>query len=181
MNELNTQSLTATRDYDDYIKLTKMYLRSYYMLKSSLEYLEDRKKIYENRLNSYLDVSAGVANYGGGVSSGGSSFSEGVVDRTAEKREKVQEKLKKIIDDIYSLKIIINKIDNAYSRLDDRDKKIIRQHYYDREKWQVVANTIYASPRWSKRKGSDAIKKMALMLFCDNSALPSVDNFLIGF
>lgn len=49
--------------------------------------------------------------------------------------------------------------------LSDKEKEIIRQHYYNRENWQAVADRAIYSRRWGIRKGTDAIKKMALMIF----------------
>lgn len=181
MNRLNENSNVVTEgliSYNDYIELTRGYLKSYFRFKSTIKELEEDKKNCEKRLDECLDISAGIAKYGNVAPSGGGSiFGNGVVDRAAEKRERVTAQLTAINEDIAALKDVTERINVAVMMLPSLERDLIRQHFFECTGWTTVAKDLGMSQRWVSEKGNEAIRKIALMLFGNIATMPDLFRF----
>lgn len=168
--------------YNDYITLTKSYLSSYIQFKKMLESLQKDKENYERRLRECDDIAVGIARYGLTPPSGQSNvFGNGPADLSAEKRERVRERLNAIKNDIDSLSEIIEKIEYGFTALPGIETEMLKLHYIQKVNWGTVGNQMGMSRRWVTEKGNEAIRKMALMLFGSIASMPEYNRFKFVF
>lgn len=82
--------------------------------------------------------------------------------------EKEKEKIKK---QIKKKEKIIGGIDFALEKLDYREREIIKLRYIEGKQWWQVGAEVHYSPRWCKEIRTEAINKMAVIIYGDTSLL----------
>lgn len=177
-NNLNDSSKMI--DYNDYVNLTKGYLKSYNQFKMTLENLQREKAKDEEQLDRCDDIVASIAKYGPQATAKGGNnvYGNGVVDRTAEKREKIRERIVAMEDDINVLKVIIDKIDRAFLAITTVERDLLQVHFIEKYDWTVTGQRLGISRRWAIEKGNEGLRKMALMLFGSMASMPKHSRFV---
>lgn len=186
MSKLETNSLNDSNggiiDYNDYVTLTKGYLKSYNQFKITLENLQREKTKDEIQLDRCDDIVASIAKYGPQATAGGGNnvFGNGVVDRTAEKREKIRERIVAMEDDISVLTVILNKIDRAFLVITPVERELLHVHFIEKYDWTTTGKRLGISRRWAIEKGNEGLRKMALMLFGSMASMPKHGRFVFA-
>lgn len=178
MSSLNKIKSNERTTYNDYVTLTRSYLNSYTQFKKMLESLEKDKETYERRLRECDDIAAGIARYGLMAPSGQPNvFGHGPADLTAEKRERVRERLNAINKDVAALKEIIEKIEYAFASIPGTEMQMLKLHYIEKLHWGAIGEQMGVSRRWVTEKGNEALRKVALMLFGSIASMPEYNRF----
>lgn len=66
---------------------------------------------------------------------------------------------------------IIKKIDFALGKLDNLQRAVIKLRYLEGKQWWQVGTEVHYSERWCKHLRSEAINKMAIIIYGNNSLL----------
>lgn len=151
------------KEYNDYIRATRSYLRAYNQLRAKAENLKD--DIESLKTEMAYDVAAPVSRYGN--MPGGGTHELDSVEAAAVRHEKMENRIienQRIIDKIEHL---LRKVDRAFNTLTPDEQRLV----YDGEimgrgkNWGQVAMDNYISKNWARNKASRAVKKIAWKLF----------------
>ncbi len=154
-------------EFNDYIRLTRGYLKDYNRMRTCIRTWEKEKKEIEYELSS---LPMAVSRYGGEL--GGGSGELSVVERLAQTRIKLTNRLFQIEHDVKELHRVMKKIENAVAALDPETRDIVWSHYVEGKKWYDVADVHYLSYSCASQKGYRAIRVVACMIFGQKAACP---------
>ena len=147
-------------EFNDYLRLTRAYLKDYKKMKSAIELWRGERRELVDRLQV---IGAGTAKYGD-ASSGGYSVLNNL-ERQVEDRMKLQKRVDTIDHDTHELAGLIRKLDNAIATLDAETQRILRAHYIEGRTWYDIADEQVASYDAVRQKGSRAIHDIARLIF----------------
>ncbi len=148
------------RMLNDYMRLTKSYLKSYVYYQQALENIAQGIKEKEMELNS---EPVKITNYGkdmGGVPSELNSTELAADRRILLEREKTA-----MLQDFKRLKNHVAKLNKAISLLPEDERQAIELYYVQRVRYDSMAKTLYCSERWCKAKVNKGLRSISLMLF----------------
>lgn len=148
---------------NDYIDLTKKYLKKYHVFQLAAKALADDISSKEELIQSSLDVSAAVARYGD-MPGGGNSELNGV-EAACERHLQIQAEIESMKNDLAAVKSRLAKIDAALKVNDDVVRKMIEAYYMDGFSWEQISLTYHYSQRWCREKTKKAVKDMAVVIF----------------
>lgn len=146
--------------HNDYLKLTKDYLRNYPYYKQAVKSISDDIKDIQTRL-SY--ESPKITTYG--ENTGGGYKELNGTEQAAEKRIWLERQCEELRENRRQLQTQIDKVDTAMSKLSTEDREIVELFYFDKLTHRNLAQRIYISERSSKRHVQKATEGIALMLF----------------
>lgn len=149
------------REYDDYIKLTRQYLKQYNQLKIAVQNLDDEIQAQETLLES---ESIPSVRYGDDSISGGSGELN-VTEAAADRRIKAEKRIERMRQEKNELERILRKIDRALDGVSELDCELIRGHYINGESWQILGDRHFCSEKWARDRGGRALREVAYMVF----------------
>ena len=145
--------------YNDYIKLTRDYLKNlpYYEV-AVANMTDDIKEIQV----SLQDVSTKIASY---EHNPGGSGTMTVVEAEMEKRSEQASAFKKQAHELRKLQIQLAKINRCISNLPKEEKQAVNAYYINRLSYEDMAEHLGWSERTCKRRVKTATKAVTTMLF----------------
>nr|DAK40403.1 MAG TPA: Protein of unknown function (DUF722) [Caudoviricetes sp.] len=149
------------REYDDYIRLTRQYLKKYNQLKIAVQNLDDEIRAQEMLLEN---ESIPSVRYGDDAVSGGSGELN-VTEAAADRRIKAEKRIERMRQEKNELERILRKIDRALDGVSDLEGEIIRERYMEGRSWMEIAKTLNYTEKWTRDKGSKALYDIALMVY----------------
>ncbi|MDY3915735.1 MAG: sigma-70 region 4 domain-containing protein [Selenomonadaceae bacterium] len=150
--------------YNDYMKLTKEYLRN-------LGYYKEAERNISGEIQAIAHELGGVSinsALAGGEVHGGSSELNGV-EREAERRVKQEKRYGELLLERQSLQEQIDKLERALMALPPTEKDIVAMFYMSHMSYADMAVSLNFSERTLKRRVSDATRSVAYMLFGDRA------------
>ena len=151
-------------EYNDYMLLTRRYLKDYKKMQSDIGVWEQQKADIKSELS---DVSVAISRYGG--ERGGGSGDMTVVERQAETRAKLQTRLSLLYHNIGELRRVMKTVETAVSALEPEACEIVWDHYVERVEWNVIADRLYLSSAAVRQRGHRAIRDVANTIFVNRA------------
>lgn len=148
-------------NYNEHISTTRQRLKEYNFFKKSVENMNQSIAALKDYLNN--GTAAPIAQYGDDTHGGGSELN--AVELAAEKRRECHNELYDTILNRDLLQLKIDEIDRAIASLDDEEREIITEHYFENDSWEHIGHKRNYSEQWARKKGSKALKQVAFMLF----------------
>lgn len=147
--------------HNDYLKLTKDYLREYETYKAAVKAITQtvcdlRRGLAGQTIKtvSYDDVPGGGG--GAGLNS---------VEQAAETRIHDEARLAALEQELERLKMQVQRIGFALAALEGEEMTIVEMFYFQRLGYAVMATRIHASERTCRRRVHDVTQKIALLIF----------------
>ncbi|WP_027406178.1 hypothetical protein [Anaerovibrio sp. RM50] len=165
------------REYNDYVSLTKRYLKNYNQFKVSVENMKEDIRSLEESIEKSLNVSAPIAKYGDEPSGGTGELNS--VERAADQLVQMKNRLCVIKTDMNELSKRILKIDRALSGLKKRDAEIINERYFYGCSWEQIGDKHCCTAKWARDCGGEAVKQIAFMMF-GMKVKPYMANFVFA-
>ena len=152
------------KEYNDYIRATKSYLRKLNQFRATAENRRELIKFWENELaNMENDITAPIAQYGEKAGHGTPELN--TVEMSAAKMELLKQKISRGKDELLRLEHIIRCVERSLSILDEQDREMIKAYYLEGDSWSNIAARYYLSEKWAAEKGRRAIRELTGMLF----------------
>ena len=146
--------------HNDYLKLTKDYLRNYPYYKQAVKSITEDIREIQTRL---AQVAPKIASYS---SDPGGGYKElNGVEQVADKRIWLERQCEELQENRRALQIQMDKVDMAMNKLSTEDREIVQLFYFDRLTHRALAQRVCLSERSSKRHVQKATDSIALMLF----------------
>ena len=146
--------------HNDYLKLTKDYLREYETYKAAVRAITQtvcdlRRGLAGQTIKTvrYDDVPGGG---GAGLNS---------VEQAAENRIHDEDRLTALEQELERLKMQVQRVDFALAALGGEEMTIVEMFYFQRLGYAVMATRIDASERTCRRRVHDVTQKIALLIF----------------
>lgn len=152
-----------TDDYNDYIFLTKKYLRNYNKFKLAAKVIENDIQSKEKILNESSDIAAAIAKYGGMTSAGHSELN--TVEAACERRMNTAKEIESKKNDLVNIKNLLNKVELALLAVDYDTRKIVMDYYINGYSWEQISFRHYYSAKWCREKSKKAIGDMSVVIF----------------
>lgn len=149
------------QEYNDYIKMTRDYLKHYNSFLASADCL--REQIAALKEEAGEEPAAAIAKYGG-QPQGGYSVLNGV-ESEASRLLAIRDKISQYETDLRILEHKIKQIDIAMSVLDDIDKRIVKECYINHRYYYQAGEIVGLSEKWTAQRAQRAVKEMACVLF----------------
>ncbi|MBR2215979.1 MAG: hypothetical protein IJ849_09505 [Selenomonadaceae bacterium] len=146
--------------YNDYLKLTKDYLRNYPYYKQAVKSITEDITDIRERLALESPKTAKYSTESGG----GYSELNGV-EQAANKRMWLERRCDELQENRRALQRQTEKVDAAVNALSTEEQKIIQLFYFEGLTHQALAERIHLSERSSRRRVKKATDSIALMLF----------------
>ena len=145
---------------DEYISLTKTYLQNYRRWQA-----ESANLGYEAKeLAAILaDIPVAIAKYGD--EPGGGSSELNTIEQSAERRIKLEARLRTTTARKNKLDGILTRVDTALGALNDQLRGLLISHYMDGASWIDIAAGCYYSERWTRERGHRALAMVSEMIF----------------
>ena len=118
------------KEYNDYVMITKQYLRQYNQLRFTAESKRIQAKDIREELAGSSDIAAPIAKYGN--QTGGGSPELNAVEAAANRRVKNAEKADLCEEEAKRIEHLLEVVDHALASLDDRDQALLRGHYLEK-------------------------------------------------
>ena len=150
-------------NYNDYVFLTKKYLRNYNKFKLTAKVLEEDIQSKERLLDESLDVGAAVARYGDMPSGGHSELN--AVEAACERHMKARADIHSQKESLASIRGLLNKIDTAFAVVEYGIQDIVRDYYINGYSWEQISMRYHYSARWCREKSKKAVSDMAAVIF----------------
>lgn len=145
--------------YNDYVKLTREYLRNLVYYVEAVKNLNAEIEDIENELGSVSIKSPGMSEGGGGTPE------LNTVEQAAADREELVDKYQELVFERAKLRNQIDKVKSAVSKLPDDEHEAIKLFYFDRMDYSGMMRIRNYSRRTCQRRVLDATRSIALMLF----------------
>lgn len=136
----------------NYYSITEEYLKNYKPLKASIENM--RKEIED--LDYYVASSPSLE-YIGEKKYKQSSTENAVIN--------IENKKKKIENNINSIESKLERIEKGIETLNETEKYVIVERYFEGRQWWVIAYKLKYSERWCKELRRRAVEKISISLF----------------
>lgn len=144
---------------NDYIKLTKDYLKNYVYYQQAIKNLEADINDRELELKS---ESVKIANYSA-EASGESELNS--TERAADSRIVLEKEKASMIKDLERVRKQLTKIDEAIGLLPTDEQEAVKMFYVDRLNYRAMSDRNHFSERWCKKKVNAGTKAIAFMIF----------------
>lgn len=152
------------KEYNDYVNLTRSWLKSYNDFKSSIQIMNSDLKTLEAEIEIANNIAVPpIAKYSS--EPGGGTSELNTVETAAAKLIKLKSNIERLKNDQLEINRILSKIDIAIEALNSDEICLIRGHYINSESWRALGHKLCYSEEWARKKGGIALKRMALMLW----------------
>ena len=147
-------------EYNDYVGMTKRYLKSYNQLRITARNLDEDIEASQAMLQ---DESVAISRSGGEM--GGGSGELNAVESAANRRMKIQADIVEMQRNKTEIERVLRKVDRALEGLGDADRDLVQGHFIDGYSWGQLGNKAYCTEKWARDKGNKALKEVAFMVF----------------
>jgi len=149
------------QEYNDYVVLTKQYLKNYNHFKAATELMGNEIKAIEQEMA--LDVNPPISKYGDEPAGGYRELN--TIEAAADRHIRMQSKIAALREDMQSTRRVLDKVDGALQGLDWRVRLMVLDHYLNSMTWEEVGDKYHYSGKRAGEIGRNAIRDVALMLF----------------
>lgn len=156
------------KGYNDYVGIVKRDLSQYGWMQGAVESMRMRAKTIREELSKDFDIAAPISKYGDQV--GGGSPELNAVEAAADRRAKKSKIAAWYDAQADSIEHRLELVDHALSCLDERERYLLRGHYFERKTWVELAVNLYISETWARKIGGGAVKTMAAIIFGEDAA-----------
>ncbi len=111
-------------EYNDYVGMTKRYLKSYNQLRITAKNLDEDIEASQAMLQ---DESVAISRYGGEM--GGGSGELNAVESAANRRMKIQADIVEMQRNKTEIERVLRKVDRALEGLGDADRDLVQGHF----------------------------------------------------
>lgn len=147
------------REYNDYVNVTKQYLKNYNQFRTTIENL--KQGIEETKqecvpvapIASYSDMPRGAASELNSVESNASANMMRMNTIIAMER------------DIERIEKLLDKLTRSIDSLSAEDKRLIEDVFIKCKTWREVSESRYISEKWAREKTNAVVKDIARMMF----------------
>ena len=151
------------REYNDYLQLTRKYLRNYSIYLEAVENLTRRLRDIEVELGT-VSISSPVFGEGGGKCELTS------VEREADRRIERRDQYEELFRERAQLRRQLQKVKNALDALPEEECDAIRLFFFENKHYDALTRLRHWSTATCKRRINGAVRKVALMLFGQQAA-----------
>ena len=166
--------MEAMKKYNDYVNMTKGYLKSYNRFKVQIENMKEDIEAMQKELEA--DVAAPIAQYGGTIRGGSPELNS--VESAASRHNAINNKIKYLSHEINVAERKIRQIDRTLSTIKAEDAELIRMYYFDGMTWTEIGIQKYLSDKWVRIKCNRAVKEIAQMIF-GSKAVPIQESLFV--
>lgn len=146
--------------HNDYLKLTKDYLREYETYKAAVKAITQAVCDLRRGLAGQTIKTVRYDDVPGGGGAGPNS-----VEQAAENRIHDEDRLTALEQELGRLKTQVQRIGFALAALGGEEMTIVEMFYFQRLGYAVMATRIHASERTCRRRVHDVTQKIALLIF----------------
>ena len=151
-------------EYNDYLQLTRKYLRNYSIYLEAVENLTRRLRDIEVELGT---VSIASPTLDGGSGGKGELTS---VEREADRRIERRDQYDELFHERAQLRRQLQKVKNAMDALPEEECDAIRLFFFENKNYEAITRLRHWSTATCKRRINGAVRKVALMLFGQQAA-----------
>lgn len=142
---------------NDYIKLTKGYLRNLVYYQVAVSNMNDdleeiRKTLGDAKIASYETNPGGASELNG-------------VEAKAEKALQYREKL----EQMRKLQVQVEKLERSIEKLPDSEREAVRMFYIYRQSYEEIMQSLHISHSTCRRRISNGTRNVSVMLFGDKA------------
>jgi hypothetical protein len=152
--------VAALKEYNDYVGITRRYLKNYNQLRIAIENLDEDINARKELLR---DESVAISRYGTQPGGGFSELTQ--AEAAAAKRVKCEQEIIELQSNKAEIERIIRKVDRALEGLSDADCDLVKGYYIDGYSWRQLGQQQFCSEKWARDKGNKALKEVAFMVF----------------
>ena len=145
---------------NDYVTLTQNHLNNYCLYK---QFITNRDKDLADLYGQLDDVSVAISKYGNEPPGGGGGSP--VVEREAEMRGRIYEKISKIKHEKQEVEILLGKLEAAMELLNEKEKDVIYYLYIKKLKMETVKDILHYSDRYCRRLRRAGVNRIAITLY----------------
>ena len=149
--------------YNDYIKLTREYLRNLVYYAEAVKNLTGEIEDIEKELGGISIKSPGLEGVGGG------SPELNTVEQAVDDRVRLADRYQRLVFERARLQQQIDKVQSAVGKLPDEEREAVRMFYFDRLGYRCMARARHDSERTCRRRVYSATNSIAFMLFGERS------------
>ncbi len=149
--------------YNDYVSLTKRYLKNYKLFKVSIDNLTNDLNAIKAIIDNDSDLVAPIAHYGEKMPNASDGITQ--TEKAWERRQAMLINAQSLENNIRELTRIVAKIEKALEGLEEEDANIVREFYMEKFCWEEIGNDHGYSESWVRKRGNKAVANIALMLF----------------
>lgn len=150
---------------NDYLGVTRSYLRRYNLYAQYLNNVKDSVDEIDSRLAT---ESISVSRYGTDPGGGGSELS--AVERAAAERIILEQEKNELANNASEVMRLMHRVSSTISTLPEEEQAILRGHYLEGRSCTQLAMVNNYSERWCRKLLRQAESKMAVMLFGPKAA-----------
>jgi len=145
--------------YNDYVNITRQYLKNYNMLFITRENLMRMVK----DLQDEMIPSAPVARYGNMPSGGTGELNS--VESMADGNMMRDKRIRQMEQDIEHINRLFEMLSRSIGALDQAEQEILHDAYIDGKSWGEIGRDRYITEKWARQRAGKAIRKVAMMMF----------------
>lgn len=149
--------------YNDYISMTRRYLKSYNEFKIAIENMTADIESHRLALSAADDVGSAIAKYGDTPLGGTPELNS--VEGAAERRIRREKAIADLTANRAEVQRMVDKIDRAVGALGDVDRMLVQCFYIDGKSWLAIGHEHHYSEKWARERGGKALRSVAFMLF----------------
>jgi DNA-directed RNA polymerase specialized sigma24 family protein len=153
-------------EYNDYVNMTKGYLKSYKRFK--VQIVNMREDIEAMRREMDMDAAAPIAQYGG--ETGGGTPELNSVEAAASRNMAASKRIEYLEHEIDVAERKIRQIDRTLAAIRPEDADLIRMYYFEGMTWAEIGIQKFLTEKWVRNKCNRAVKEIAQMIFGSKAA-----------
>ena len=150
-------------EYNDYVSITRRWLKDYNTFKATVASMTADIKTQEEMLERAMDLGAPIAMYDNMPKGGSGELT--TVERQTQERMRRRESIERAKLNRDEIQRIIDRVDRAVSSLDVEEQELLQGFYRKGKSWLTLGYEHHYSERWARKRGTEAVKKMAFLIF----------------
>lgn len=148
------------KEYNDYVAITRQYLKNYNRLKITIENLHEEIIAQRAMLQS---ESIAISRYN--TETGGGASELNATEAAASRRIKIEQQINAMNKDKEEIERLLRKINRALEGLNNADKALVIGYYIDGYSWQQLGRKYNYTEKWARSHGNSAVKELTFMIF----------------
>lgn len=150
-------------EYNDYVSITRRWLKDYNTFKATVANMTADIEAQERILEQSLDLAAPIAMYDNMPKGGSGELN--AVERQVADRMRREDSIKRAKLNRDELQRVLDKIDRALASLSPEDQDLLHGFYVEGQSWMELGYRNHYSERWARKRGTEALKTMAFVIF----------------